>query len=360
MSELRALTAAVRELRARKQPFVSATVVEVRGSGYRKAGARMVATQDQWRAGSISGGCLERDVTTKGLWYTRNQRAYSITYDQSQDAEEGGTGCQGIVEVLVERHTPDSLDVADVFSAAERCIRDERCAVVLSVVHSTRADIPLGAHLVLQADEWLVAPEYADLQRAFADEARRALADLPLPHVVEHRDASGELSVLIECIVPPVHLFVFGTGHDASPLVTLAKNLGWSVSVWDASPRSSARERFQLADHYLTCSLGDAVARMSRCPRSAAVVMGHHFERDRLAVQSLLNSGSRYIGILGSRLRTEQILEACRQAGTVLDEGARARLHTPVGLKLGAETPAEIALSIVAQVQAVFARTPAP
>jgi xanthine/CO dehydrogenase XdhC/CoxF family maturation factor len=362
MSELRALLAAVRALRETRQPFVSATVWAVYGSGYRKPGARMVATQDQWRAGSISGGCLERDITNKGMWYTRNQRAWAATYDQSADEhEEGtGTGCQGVVEVLIERHTPEHVEPGDVFAAAERCIRDENSAAVLTVVGSTRSNVALGARLVLQADEWYGAAEHADLHDLFAHGATEALAGLPLPYLARHQDSAGEVVVFVECLRPPVHLFVFGTGHDAVPLVAQAKQLGWSVSVWDASPRSSARERFQLADHYLTGSVEEAVARAARSVRGAAVVMGHHFAHDRAAIAALLASGTRYVGVLGSRPRTQQLLEACRTAGVLLDDSALARLHAPVGLPLGAETPAEIALAIVAEIQRTFARASGP
>ncbi len=345
MSELRALTAAVRALREAREPFVSALVVAVNGSGYRKSGARMIATQDQWRAGSISGGCLERDVINKGTWYTRNQRAYTIEYDSTEDPDEDTirTGCQGVVEVLIERHLPEQSDPADVFAAAERCIRDETCAAVLTVVRAS-GELPLGARMILQAGEWHT--EHAALHD-FADEARRALASQSSPHLVKR----GELVVLVECLLPPVHLFVFGTSHDAVPLVAQAKSLGWSVSVWDASPRSAARASFQLADHYLTGRVEDAVARASRCVRGAAVVMGHHFARDRAAVELLVASSTPYVGILGARLRTAQLLE-----GITLDEQARKRVHAPVGLPLGAETPAEIALAIVAEVQHAHAR----
>ncbi|HEX5659985.1 MAG TPA: XdhC family protein [Polyangiales bacterium] len=350
MSELRALIAAVRALREAREPFVSATVWSVEGSGYRKPGARMIATQDQWRAGSISGGCLERDVINKGLWWTRTEPVCSVKFDQSADeGEEGtGTGCQGVVDVLVERH--ERIDAADPFLAAERCLRDENIAVVLTVVRSK--SVALGARLVLQAGA--LHTEHDELRGLFAHEAERALATTPLPYLA----SSGDVSVLVECVLPPVHLFVFGTGHDAAPLVLQAKQLGWSVSVWDASPRSSARERFQLADHYLTGSVQDAVARLARCVRGAAVVMGHHFARDRVATELLLRSRAPYVGVLGSRLRTQQLLEACRDHGLELDEDMKARLHAPVGLPLGAETPAEIALAIVAEIQRTFGRAP--
>jgi xanthine/CO dehydrogenase XdhC/CoxF family maturation factor len=162
---------------------------------------------------------------------------------------------------------------------------------------------------------------------------------------------------LVEPIVPPVHLFVFGSAHDAAPVVTLAKQLGWSVSLWDASPRTSARGRFQAADHYLTGSIEDAVASLSRSARAAAVVMGHHLARDTAAVQALLRSNARYIGILGARARTQEILASCRAAGIELDDAAMARVYAPVGLQLGAQTPVEIALAIVAQVQALWSRS---
>lgn len=350
MSELRALIEAGRVLRARGEPFVSATVVAVRGSGYRKPGARMLASERAWLAGSISGGCLERDVAARGFWYTRGERARLITYDQSADefAEGGGTGCQGVVDVLIERHASQP-SAADVLAAAERCIRDESVALVLSVVRSGRAQLPLGARAIWQSGTWHVPPEHAALCELFGEEARAALAARAAPHVVER----AGLSILVETLLPPVHLFVFGTGHDASPLAVQARHLGWSVSVWDASPRSSARERFQGADHYLTGTVEEAVARLACCVRGAAVVMGHHLARDTAAVHALIDSSAPYIGILGARTRTEQILLACREAGANV-EAASARIHAPVGLALRAQTPAEIALSIVAEIQSAL------
>src|ERR1700754_1472446 len=95
-----------------------------------------------------------------------------------------------------------------------------------------------------------------------------AFATQPASYAVRLENRSerdGEIEALVECLVPPPHLFVFGSGHDVTPVVTFAKNLGWTVSVWDALPRTAARERLRAADHYLTGSREDAVARLSRC-----------------------------------------------------------------------------------------------
>lgn len=350
MSELRALVAAAQQLRAAGRPFVSASVLAVRGSGYRHAGARMIADDHEWLAGSISGGCLERDVISKGLWHTRSERVRLLTYDQTSDVldDSVSSGCQGIVDVLLERHEPEQIAEADVFAAAERCIREEQSAAILTVIRSARAELPLGARMILQGGRLYVSAAHAPLSE-LAELLCTALATLSAAHTVE---AAG-VQALIEIMQPPIHLFVFGTGHDATPLVELARQLGWSVSVWDASPRSSARQRLQRADHYLTCELHEAVALAARAARGAAVVMGHHFARDRATVIELLASSVRYIGILGSQQRIHELLDA-----TPGSPGASQsqRVYAPIGLRLHAQTPAEIALAILAQVQSVLAQ----
>jgi xanthine dehydrogenase accessory factor len=362
MSELRALVQAARELRERQEPFLSATVMRVRGSGYRRSGARMLASQDEWLAGSISGGCLERDVMTKGFWRTRTERALLVTYDETEDSldERSGSGCQGIVDVLLEQHVPGAALQADVFLAADRCIHEERTAAVVTVFRSSRRDLPVGARLVAYGGELHAthaSHEFAFVRAGLADEAEAALATCSPPYLAQRAGAEGEVEVLVECIVPPPHLFVFGSGHDVLPLVTLAKNLGWSVSVWDALPRTAARERLRGADHYLTGSLEDATARLSRSVRSVAVVMGHHLEQDRASLAALLPSSARYVGVLGPRARTEQMLADCRAAGVIADEASLGRVYAPVGLQLGAQTPAEIALAIVAEAQAALTQS---
>jgi len=346
MSELRALVAAARQLREAQRPFLSASVLAVRGSGYRHTGARMITTDEEWLAGSISGGCLERDVVTKGFWHTRSARARLMTYDQTSDALEGivSSGCQGIIDVLLERHDPGQLDEADVFAAAERCVRDEQRAVIVTVIRSSRADVAVGARLIWQGGRWYVASAHAALRELFADAAYKAYAQQLGAHTVER----AQLEVLVEPLWPPIHLYVFGTGHDAAPLVGMAQQLGWNVSVWDASPRSSARQKFQAADHYLTGSIDDAVVRAATAARAAAVVMGHHFPRDRAAVEALIASSVPYVGILGARQRIELLLEGM--------PSQPQRVYAPVGLRLGAQTPAEISLAILAQIQSVLAQ----
>lgn len=152
MSELRTIVKAARELRARGDAFVSATVVRVRGSAYRRAGARMIATPETWVAGSISGGCLEREVLAKGFWRTREVNAVHVTYNEAEDAldERGGSGCQGVIDMLVERH--GGVRASDWFELAEACLRDERAGACVTVFRSGRTGVPVGTRLTLLQD----------------------------------------------------------------------------------------------------------------------------------------------------------------------------------------------------------------
>jgi xanthine/CO dehydrogenase XdhC/CoxF family maturation factor len=345
-------------MRERREAFLTATVVSVRGSGYRRAGARMLASHEQWLAGSISGGCLEREIATRGFWLTRERPAVLLCFDANDVLDERvGSGCQGVVEVLLERHEPHDTTAGDLWCAVERCLREEQSAVSVSVFRSTREDVSVGSRYIAQASGHYDGNRNPDtLHDAFGREAQRALAELEIkaPYIATHTSSAGELHVLVERIAPPPHLFVFGAGHDVSPLVSMAKPLGWSVTVWDALPRSSTRERFLSADAYLSGELAVALEQLERCVWPAAVVMGHHLDHDRAALAGLLRSRARYVGVLGPRRRSEQLLADIGRASDSLDAGSLARVYAPVGLQLGAQTPAEIALAIVAEIQSVL------
>jgi xanthine/CO dehydrogenase XdhC/CoxF family maturation factor len=168
----------------------------------------------------------------------------------------------------------------------------------------------------------------------------------------------GGVEALAERLRPPPHLFVFGSGLDAVPVVTLARTLGWAVTVWDPRARFQTKARFVAADHIVAGDLEPVRARIAACARPLAVIMAHDLEHDRQALQLALSSSASYVGVLGPRRRTDRLLGALPGGGALTDE-QRRRLHAPVGLQLGAETADEIALSIIAQqpIHAVTATT---
>jgi xanthine/CO dehydrogenase XdhC/CoxF family maturation factor len=289
------------------QERVVATVVEVIGSSYRRPGARLLVTQERRVAGAISGGCLEDDVLRRGFWRTEAGPTV-VTFDASEDGV--GTGCNGVIRVLLEREPIDGIDPIGVLA---RCMREQRRATVVTRFHG-------GFSRTVVADGTTAT------------------------HVAD--------GVLFELMVPPPRLFVLGAGIDAVPVIEQARAVGWEVIACAPYARPELRTRLARADRVL---IGDADViwhEIDASDRAAAIVMNHDFAHDRTCLGAALASSARYIGVLGPRRRTAQLLDELGVAGD-------ARLHAPVGLEIGAENAEEIALAIVAEVQSVLARAPA-
>ncbi|HYG09072.1 MAG TPA: XdhC family protein, partial [Pyrinomonadaceae bacterium] len=166
----------------------------------------------------------------------------------------------------------------------------------------------------------------------------------------------GSVKVFVETLLPPVPLVVFGAGHDALPVVELARGLGWQTEVVDPQSRSATRSRFAVADRVTLARPEDVAARVSITPRTLTLLMSHNYSHDLTLLRFLLASPARYIGVMGPRKRTERMLSelAAGEDMSRLEEAGLARLHSPAGLDIGANAPAEIALSIVAEMRAVL------
>jgi xanthine dehydrogenase accessory factor len=181
------------------------------------------------------------------------------------------------------------------------------------------------------------------------DEARLALRS-----GVTSARAAASVDVLVEVVTPPPRLFVLGAGHDAVPVVQIARAVGWDAVVCEPHARWATRERFGTGAELLALDDAALAARIDAACRPLAIVMGHSYEQDRARLAMLLRTRAEYIGVLGPRRRTDRILGEIG-AGSIDDP----RIHAPVGLALGAETPQEIALAIVAEVQSVLTRATA-
>ena len=192
----------------------------------------------------------------------------------------------------------------------------------------------------------------ADAQDVLAENRSRN-AVYPLSNV---SSGGGEAHVFLEVIAPPLPLVIFGAGHDAVPLIRLAKEqMGWNVTLVDHRAAWATPQRFPWADSIIVCSPQEVARRVPLTPNAAALVMTHQFPCDVALIRELLPSPAGYIGLLGPRRRTERLLSELAGEGFVVTEEQRTRLHGPVGLDIGADSPEQIALSIVAEIQAVTA-----
>ena len=302
MHEREAIQSLWHDVRQRGQAAL-ATVCEVRGSAYRRPGARMLLCSDGQSVGVINGGCLDADLWRRAREAMASGQAQCACYDttSSEDIVWGlGLGCRGVVKILIEPVVDldwlrDDATIAAVFEG------ETPGTIVLDAESSTRtAGIENG-------------------------------------------------SAWIETFRSPPPLWIFGAGADAVPLAQMAQTLGWNVSVIDPRAPHSDRRPF-LPSRYLP---PEQTGELPMPPRAACVLMTHNFLHDADILRALLPSPSFYIGVLGPKRRTEELLAFLQKQGFVPTPEQLAKLHAPIGLDIGAETPEEIALSILAELRAV-------
>jgi len=329
------------------QAAVLATLVKMVGSAYRRPGAMMLVTADGTAVGTISGGCLESDVRAHAERVLSAGRPQLLHYDLARDDPVWGLGmgCKADLDVLLEPLAPGALPQHLAF--AQQLVRTRRYGVVATVFRAEGDAVPAGARLLLAGEQacGAAAPDPAGdlaagpLREAILAAAREAL-ERRRDAVAEHRGPWGTVEVLYHVVVPPIALFACG-GGDAPPLVRLAEQLGWHATQVRGDAQRTGLDAAPAPD-----------------PRTAAVVMTHNYERDLALLGELLPSPAGYIGILGPRARTGQLLADLAARGSAPSADQVARLHGPVGLDVGAESAEEVALAIAAEVLAFFARRP--
>jgi len=281
------------QLETVSEEAVLATVVKTRGSSYRLPGARLLLARDGRRAGSVSGGCLEEDLVKRAWWLTESGpviRRYDTT-PEGEIASKYGLGCHGVIHVRLERVTRDAPGILDLI----RRVRSERRSEAVT-------------------------------------------------HVIEGSETFGEV------LSPPMHLLIFGAGDDAIAMLKLAKALGWRVSVFDGRAHYARREKFREADCVTVCNPENFRDVVPIDEWTAAILMTHSFSQDREFLRALYTHRLPYLGVLGPRKRTDQLLA---EAG-IDPLNMNANFHAPMGLDIGADGPEQVALSVIAEIQAVL------
>jgi xanthine/CO dehydrogenase XdhC/CoxF family maturation factor len=163
----------------------------------------------------------------------------------------------------------------------------------------------------------------------------------------------GKISVSIEVIQPPPHLTIFGAGRDVLPLAQFAKTLGWQLTIVDCRSLETSLDRFPMADRIILARREEIDRQVKINANTIAVIMTHNYLDDLEILRHLLTTPTRYIGAIGSRQRTAKLLQ-----DLVITPAQFQRLHAPIGLDIGAETPEEIAIAIIAEIQAVITDRP--
>jgi xanthine/CO dehydrogenase XdhC/CoxF family maturation factor len=351
MTELQRLLLAYDQHRAEARPCALATVVEVLGSAYRRPGARMLVTDDGHLTGAISGGCLEGDARQRARQAIFRGQPAVVTYDtrDEDDPRHGlGPGCQGMVRILLE-----PLDYAAPDNPLEllRGFAQHPEPAVLATVFATDKDLgyhpEVGQRLLLTAAGAVRGTN--TLSMPLLEAASATLAS-GTSQVLAIETEAGSVRALLELLTPPLRLIVYGAGNDAQPLVRLGASLGWHITVLDGRPNLATAARFPEA---AAVRVVPATALAQETPGDAyAVLLSHNYAYDLAALALHVPSPAPYIGLLGPHLKATRLLAELNLSETEVSELRQTRLHSPIGLDLGSETPEEIALAIVAEIQA--------
>jgi xanthine/CO dehydrogenase XdhC/CoxF family maturation factor len=330
---------AVRDVRARSARAAIATVVRVRGSAYRREGARILVRDDGSYACILSGGCLEPAVADAAARVIETGTPALARYDLADDSVWSlGIGCSGEVDIYIER-----LEGTPVESSWLESLERGEAAVLVTPLSGA------SGRFLVRPHETAGSLGSSALDEDAANRARARLRS-PFPH--SGAEPLGGIELFFDVTTPPPQLAIFGAGPDAVPLAHQAWDLGFDVAVIDVRDAFLTPDRFPRASCILAhfSRYAEAVRLTSR---TCVVVMNHHLERDREALRFALASEAPYVGVLGPRSRSEKLLRALREQGVTPDRAELARVRSPVGLALGAETPEEIAVSILGEILAL-------
>ena len=309
------------------KPSALATILHARGSSFRRPGARLWLGAEK-RVGSVSAGWLEQDLAERSRDIVESGRPTVISYDTSSDDDVlwgTASGCGGRLEILLE---PWTEDLASMLSLAESTLSGrDGCAIV---------------------HEW----DGREVRRAFFRHEQKLSCASELRSTALEALSSGRSVMtvtetggyrLIEVMAPPIALTIFGSGEDARRTAALGASLGWSVVMVH---RSFAERNPSLEGVRFLPALSDA---QPFDLRSAVVIMSHDYYYDAEILEAAATWPVGYLGIVGPVRRTNDLLKTARLPGQALE-----RIHAPAGLDLGGETPGEIAISIVSEIQAVL------
>jgi xanthine dehydrogenase accessory factor len=334
-----------------------ASVVHLDGSSYRRPGARMLINDEGLLTGAISGGCLEGDALRKAMLVITQQYSKLVTYDTSdeEDVSVGvQLGCAGIIQVLFE---PIDADAAiNPVKLLQKAIAKRQKAVLVTLFSIEEKNKPqAGTCLLMEEDKTITGDiPFVAIKEAVMTDVYAAL-ESQVSLFKNYTSENVSVTAFIEFLKPAVSLVIVGAGNDAIPLVNIADIIGWEARVVDGRNTHAKPERFVSACQVLVSKPEKALDQIPIDEQTVFVLMTHNYNYDLAMLKALLERNVKYIGVLGPKKKLERMLDELKDAGMKLTEKQLSSIYGPVGLEIGAETAEEIALSIIAEIKAVFA-----
>jgi xanthine dehydrogenase accessory factor len=348
MKELKDIILAYDKAVAQNKKTALATVVKVEGSSYRRPGARMLVTEDGELTGAISGGCLEGDALRKARYAMFQQQNKLQVYETTDDGDERlgiQLGCNGKVYILFEPIIDENEN--NPINLFRKAAMERKDAMIATVFSPGNRQQQTGTCYFYNREEKIVLSDEA----CIATEGQ-ILFNQRNSVIKEYTDHS----VLYQFIPPPIQLVIAGAGNDAQPLTELASQLGWDIRIVDPRPAYANAERFPKAAGICRVKPTEILSAVKMDDQTAVVLMTHSYNNDLAALEQLIHSNCHFIGLLGPKKKLNKMLDQLAEKGIIINEEVMQKIHGPVGLDIGAETSEEIALSILAEIKAVFSK----
>ncbi|TJZ51476.1 XdhC family protein [Sphingobacterium olei] len=354
MSELRGIIEAYRQAEQIHTRTVLATVVKVDGSSYRMPGARMLVSEYGEMTGAISGGCLEGDALRRAMLALNQRTNKLVTYDTSKDDDLSMAiqlGCNGVVHILFEYIDPTNPQ--NPIALLEKLLDKRIASAVVTVCSLDRhaeqlgtCCVQVGNEVMLKENNLVSISELTNsIQQVF--ERQRSLRS-----AIERNQTTYE--VLLEYCLPTIQLVLVGAGNDAQPLAQIASLIGWDVCIVDGRNSHATDRRFPYAKQIVVASSDAFQQYVTTDEYTAVVLMSHNYNYDKAILKQLATSNCVYIGLLGPKKRFQRMVDELQREDLVLGEKQLSKMYGPVGLDIGAETSAEIALAITAEIKSVL------
>jgi xanthine dehydrogenase accessory factor len=361
MKEIQSIIQAYEKAKDQKTECVLATVVHVEGSSYRSAGARMLVDEFGLMTGAISGGCLEGDALRKALHALDQGRNKLITYDTSdeEDAVIGAQlGCNGIIQVLFEPIRFENP--ANPVELLKKAVNSGQNAVLVSLFNLQKSKLQIGTTFFFNDENKMNGiegnPKLSDQIQTDAEHAFNQLVS----QFIEYQFEDEQLNAFLYVYTPPPNLILVGAGNDARILSEMAELLGWTITITDGRPTHANTDRFSNSCKVIVSKPEQILENITIDDHTVFVLLTHNYNYD-LAVLKLLLDKSEipYIGILGPNKKYQRMLDDLKSEGIEPTKDQAGRIFAPVGLDIGAETPSEIGLSILSEIQAVLTESDA-
>ena len=334
-----------------------AAIVHLDGSSYRRAGARMLINDEGQLTGAISGGCLEGDALRKAMLVIAQQHSKLVTYDTSDEDDISvgvQLGCAGIIQVLFEPIDADAK--INPVKLLQKAIAKRQKSVLVTLFSTQEKNKPqVGTCLLLEEDNTITGDIPVEGIKEEVMKDVHAVMKSQASLFKNYTTQNIAVTAFIEFLQPAVSLIIIGAGNDAVPLVNIADAIGWEASVVDGRNTHAKPERFVSACQVLVSKPENVLEQIFIDERTAFVLMTHNYNYDLAMLKALLQRNVAYIGVLGPKKKSERMIAELKEQGINLTQKQLNAIYGPVGLEIGAETAEEIALSIIAEIKAVFA-----